>query len=190
MKKIIGMFTVLTLCTCSLSGNAQDDAAAQKAWTDYMTPGDFHKMLAKADGEWKYDLTVWMAPGAPPSKSSGTSVNKMILGGRYQESRESGSFQGMPFEGINILGYDNARKVFVSSWFDNMGTGIIYLEGKWDPATKSINLTGKETDPMTGTERIVKEKVKWLDDNTQVMEMFMVQDGKDFKTMEIKSTRK
>ncbi len=190
MKKLIGLLTLVTLCTSSICGSAQDDAAAQKAFMDFMTPGDFHKMLAKADGEWKFDITIWMTPGAPPVKSSGTSVNKMILGGRYQESRESGSFQGMPFEGINTLGYDNARKVFVSSWIDNMGTGIIYLEGKWDPENKSINFMGKETDPITGTERMVKEKVKWIDDNNQLMEMFTVQDGKDVKTMEIKLTRK
>jgi Protein of unknown function (DUF1579) len=46
----------------------------------------------------------------------------MILGGRYQQSTTKGSFNNMPFEGISLLGYDNAKKVFMNSWVDNMGT--------------------------------------------------------------------
>ncbi len=29
-----------------------DTAAMNKAWAEYMTPGDSHQMLAKADGKW------------------------------------------------------------------------------------------------------------------------------------------
>lgn len=39
-----------------------------KAWMTYMTPGDMHKMLAESEGEWNEDITMWMAPGAPPLK--------------------------------------------------------------------------------------------------------------------------
>ena len=66
---------------------------------DYMTPGSVHQMLAKSDGEWTAETTLWAAPGAPPTKSTGTAVNRMILGGRYQESKNTGNFMGMPFEG-------------------------------------------------------------------------------------------
>ena len=81
-----------------------------KAWQAYMTPGDAHKMIAKSDGQWKAEVTVWMAPGGPPEKSTSTCTNKMILGGRYQQSTHKGMFNGMPFEGISTFGYDNAKK--------------------------------------------------------------------------------
>ena len=168
---------------------AQDDAAT-KAWMAYMTPGEMHQMLAKDDGEWNGEITMWMAPGAPPSKSTTTAVNKMIMGGRYQESKHSGSFMGQPFEGYSLLGYDNAKKIFQSTWIDNMGTGFMHLEGQWDPQTKTINFKGTSVDPSTGKEMQVRETFKWIDDNTQLMEMFMQQDGKEFKSMEIKFTRK
>ena len=186
----------LIICTFLLMGftvqvfaQANQDSA-MKAWMSYMTPGDMHKMLAKDDGQWNEEVTLWMAPGAPPTKSTATVTNKMIMGGRYQESKHTGTMMGMPFEGYGLVGYDNARKVFVSSWIDNMGTGIMFMEGKWDEKTKTINFTGKATDALTGKEIAVRETFVLIDPNKQKMEMFMTQDGKEHKSMEIVFTRK
>lgn len=167
-----------------------DQAAAQKAWMDYMTPGSVHQMLAKADGEWNAETTLWMEPGAQPVKSTASATNKMILGGRYQETRFKGTMMGQPFEGVGVTGYDNAKKTFVSTWHDNMGTGIMYMEGKWDEATKSINFMGKTVDPMTGKDMNVREVYKMIDDKNQSMEMYMTHEGKEYKSMEIKFTKK
>ncbi|HEX9510261.1 MAG TPA: DUF1579 domain-containing protein [Puia sp.] len=169
---------------------AQGDDAAQKAWMAYMTPGPVHKMVAKSDGEWKADLTMWMAPGAAPTTSTASCTNKMILGGRYQESKYTGTFMGMPFEGVGMLAYDNAKKVFVSSWVDNMGTGMMTLEGPWDDNSKSVTLLGKSVDPMTGKDMNVRQVFKIIDDNAQQLDMYMQMNGQEFKTMEIKLTRK
>jgi Protein of unknown function (DUF1579) len=155
-----------------------------------MTPGDAHKMLASADGDWTYESTMWMAPGAPPEKTSGAATNRMVLGGRYQESKFSGTMMGMTFEGFSLTGYDNARKIFQSSWIDNLGTGLMQMEGKMDPATKTIQFNAKMTDPSTGKEVKVRETFAFIDDNTQKMEMFDSRGGKEFKTMEIIFKRK
>jgi hypothetical protein len=97
----------------------------------------------------------------------------------------------MPFEGISTTGYDNAKKTFVSTWVDNMGTGIMIMEGKWDEKTKTLHLKGKQTDPTTGKEMDVRETFTVIDDNTQKMEMFMTPaGGKEYKNMEIVFTRK
>jgi hypothetical protein len=65
------------------------------------------------------------------------------------------------------------------------------LTGLWDAATKTISPTGKMVDPMSGKEVTVRETLKVIDDNTQVMEMFAPgPDGKEYKRMEIKMTRK
>ncbi len=168
-----------------------DSATMMKNWQAYMTPGDVHKMMASWDGTWTSDITMWEKPGAPPTKSTGTTVNKMVLGGRYQESVNTGMMMGMPFEGHGTLGYDNLRKVFENTWEDNMGTGIIKMSGPWDAATKSVTLTGKEMNPMSGTETDMKETFTVVDDNTQMLAMFGPgPDGKEYKMMEIKFTRK
>jgi hypothetical protein len=181
---------LISFLSLSTTSRAQTQSDEQKAWMEYMTPGAVHQMLAKCDGEWSFDMTMWMKPDAPPTTSTGTTVNRMILGGRYQESVHKGTFMGMPFEGRGLLAYDNAKKILQSSWVDNMGTGIMNAEGTWDEGTKSATLTGKSVDPMTGKDMGVKEIFKMLDDDHQVMEMYMVNDGKEFKTMEIKYTRK
>jgi hypothetical protein len=162
-----------------------------KNWQEYMTPGDMHKMLAKSDGEWNGDVTMWMYPGAPEQKSKSSSSNKMIMNGLYQEANHSGDMMGMPFSGKSIVGFDNHLKEFVSTWIDNMGSGVMVMKGPWDDATKTINLKGKMIDPGTKAETAVKETFKIVDDNNQEMEMFvMMPDGKEFKTMNIKYTRK
>ncbi len=170
-----------------------DSATATKAWMDFATPGDMHKMLAKSDGAWNGANTTWMENGAKPMTSTSEATNKMIFEGRYQISEHKGNFMGMPFEGMSITGYDNAKKKFVSTWIDNMGTGIMSMEGEWNASTKSIEFKGKMTDPARpGKDCDVREVYTFVDDNTQKLEMYGPDSktGKEFKTMEITFTRK
>ncbi|MBC7950013.1 MAG: DUF1579 domain-containing protein [Chitinophagaceae bacterium] len=170
---------------------AVDSATMMKSWMEFMTPGEPHAMMAKSNGTWNGEMTMWMEEGGAPQKSMVKSVNTMILGGRYQQSKHTGSFEGMPFEGVATMGYDNAKKMYVSSWVDNMGTGIMNLSGTWDDASKTVTLTGTQTNPATGKDCDIKETFKIVDENTQIMEMWGpdMKTGKQFKTMEIKYTR-
>jgi len=188
MKKIITLLSVFLLLTI-FSSTAQTEAE-MKAWENYMTPGDMHKMLAQAEGEWTEEITMWMDPSAPATKSTATSRIEMIMGGRYQVSKTTGNMMGMPFEGMSLIGYDNTTQLFTSSWVDNFGTGTITMVGSWDAPTKSITLKGKMIDPMTGKEIWSKQVMKFIDNNTQEMEMYDNKNGTETKTMFIKSTRK
>lgn len=168
-----------------------DSATMMKNWNDYMTPAEMHTMIAKYNGKFTAEVSMWMTPDGPPTKSTGIADNKMILGGRYQESYYKGEFNGMPFEGRNILGYDNAKKKFVTTWIDNMGTGVMMYEGTWDEGKKAILFTGKMVDPMTHMECEMRETFTFVDDNTQVMESWCKCKGMpEYKSMEIKYTRK
>jgi len=189
MKKI--MVTLFAACAFATAASAQqmDQEAAMKAWQDYMTPGDVHKMLAKSDGKWTHQSTMWMDPSAPPMKSSGTCMNKMIMGGRYQLSNYTGTMMGKPFEGMGLLGYDNKKQTFTSTWIDNMGTGTMTMEGTWDDATKTISFKGTCVDPMSGQDMPVREEFTIVDDNHHKMEMYQTMGGKENKMMEIVFTR-
>lgn len=189
--RIAAFATIILLLVSKVSLAQMDSAAMMKNMETYSTIGDQHKMLAKFNGTWDTEISIWMAPGAPPYVTKGTAVNTMIMGGRYQETSATGNMMGMPFEGRGVSGYDNAKKIFVSSWVDNMGTGIMNMEGPWDEATKTITLTGKAVDAATLKESKYKETFKIIDDNTQVMTMYVSgPDGKDVKMMEMKYTRK
>ena len=191
MKKISTLLIAFILLTIS-SLTAQTDAE-MKAWENYMTPGEPHKMLAEAAGDWNEEITMWMDPAAPPTKSTATSKIEMIMGGRYQVAKTTGNMMGMPFEGMSITGYDNAKKKFVSTWIDNMGTGIMTMEGDWNASKKAIEFKGKMTDPSRpGKDCDVREVFTFIDNNTQKMEMYGPDSktGKEFKTMEIKFSKK
>jgi len=184
-----------TSSTSTMASNEAmpDSATMMKNWQAYMTPSDVHKMMSSWSGTWDGEVTMWYTPGMPPEKSKSTSQNKMVMGGRYQVSNHTGNMMGQPFEGMSTVAYDNARKVFINTWIDNMGSGIMVLEGPWDEASKSVTMKGKVVDGMSGNgkEMEIRETFKIIDDNTQLMEMFGPgPDGKEFKMMEIKYTRK
>ncbi|MGI9115961.1 MAG: DUF1579 domain-containing protein [Chthoniobacterales bacterium] len=157
-----------------------------------------HKLLAELDGTWDYNVTMWMAPSAPPMKSSGTAVRKSMMGGRYfvmdatgkmKMPGADGKLKDFEFKGHGIEGYDNVKKKFVGTWIDNMGTGIMMSEGDYDPASKSFTYNS-EMEPMPGMKTKVREVVKLADKNHMSFEWYEDRGGQEMKTMQIDYTRK
>jgi hypothetical protein len=168
-----------------------DSATQAKNWQSYMTPGAEHKMIAEAKGTWEAEVSMCMAPGTPEQKATMTTENKMLLGGRYQQSTSKGTMMGMPFEGISTLAYDNHKKQYQSTWIDNMGTGIMVMNGTWDEATKTINFSGRMMNPGTAVEEDVRETFTLIDKDHQLLQMYgKGPDGKEYKTMQIHYSRK
>lgn len=169
-----------------------DSAAMNKAWAEYATVGEPHKTLSNDAGTWTEDLTFWMGPeDKNPQKYTATADIKMILGGRYQEQRHKGKMMGMDFEGISTMAYNNASGEFTSTWIDNMGTGMMIASGKYDEASKSIQLSGEMVDPLTKKLKKFREVMTIVDADTRKMESYDTSpDGKEFKSMEIVMKRK
>ncbi|HUR67068.1 MAG TPA: DUF1579 family protein, partial [Chitinophagaceae bacterium] len=120
-----------------------DSAMMMKVWQENMTISENHKMMAKGNGTWTGEATMWMANGAPPTTSTVTAVTESIYGGLYSQSKQSGDMMGSPFQGVSTMGYDNLKKEFFSTWIDNMGSGVITMTGQYDDAAKKLNLSGK-----------------------------------------------
>ena len=155
------------------------------------TPGAAHKTLDAMVGSWETKASFWMAPGAPPMTSDGTSENRWVMGGRYLEQRFKGSFGGMPFEGLGYTGYDNVKKQYWGTWMDSMSTAIMTTTGTASTDGKTWSFTGSMTDPMTGKDIQVDEKVFVTDADHHTFEMWMPgPDGKSYKSMEIVYSRK
>jgi hypothetical protein len=157
-----------------------------------------HKLLADLAGTWTYTITMWMAPNAPPMKSTGNLVRKPIMGGRYfnvdvtgkmKMPGPDGKLKDFEFKGMSTEGYDNVKQKFVSTWTDNMGTGITLSEGTYDPATKTFTYTS-EMEPMPGMKTKVREVLKVADKNHHNFEWYEDRGGQEVKTMEINYTRK
>jgi hypothetical protein len=184
MKKISLIFGAVLFTAATQNVQAQN-TDPMKAWQDYMTPGPMHKMLAKETGTWEAEVTQWMDPTAPPNKMKATNVVTMSMNGLFQIGNFSTTMMGMPMTGQSIVGYDNAKKVFVLTWFDNLGSGMVRMTGNYDEATKTISMKGTQTDPMTGKDSDIREEIKWHDENSYTMAMYGAgMDGKEMKFME------
>ena len=166
-----------------------DSAAMMKAWMAYAAPGEQHKMLAAQNGVWNEEIKTFMEDGKVDSMKT-VCTNTMVLNGLFQKSTTKGNYMGMPFEGQGTLGYDNASKKWQSTWMDNMGSGMIYMEGDYDDRTKMLSLSGMHTDPITGKESLMRQTIKMIDDKSEYIEMFDTKNGKETKVMEIKLSRK
>ncbi|HZR06532.1 MAG TPA: DUF1579 domain-containing protein [Candidatus Udaeobacter sp.] len=158
-----------------------------------------HKLLSSLDGNWNYTIKFWMNPdpNAKPEESKGTAVRKSIMDGRYCVMDVTGKMEMpgpdskkkvMTFKGHSIEGYDNVKKKFVGAWIDNMGTGIQFSEGTYDPATRTFTYTS-EMEPVPGMKSQVREELKVPDNNHMTLEWYENHGGQEKKTMEINYTR-
>ena len=162
--------------------------------------GENHKLLSSLDGHWDFTVKMWMDgnTSGKPQESKGTAVRTSIMGGRYvtmdvngkmQMPGEDGKMKDVMFKGMAMEGYDNVKKKFVSSWVDNMGTGIEFSEGTYDPATKTFTYTS-EVEAIPGVKTPIREVVKVPDNNHMMLEWYENQGGQEKNTMEINYTKK
>ena len=114
----------------------------------------------------------------------------MIMGGRYLDETYMGTFMGMPFEGHGTMAYDNVQKKYLSTWIDNMGTGIMFGSGTGDAAGTTWTMAADMADPMTGKMTATRSVTKVVDADHMTMDMFGPgPDGKEMKMMSIAATR-
>jgi hypothetical protein len=174
------------------------DAEMMAMMVEFAKPGENHKRLQELVGTWSYAVKWWMSPDAPPMESTGTTVIRSVMDGRYVISEHTGSMQmpgdngkmmDMPFKGMSVEGYDNVKKKYVSSWIDNMGTGIMRSEGTYEPATKTLTYLA-EYEVMPGVKTKARQVIKCVDKDHHTMEYFEDRGGKETKVMEISYARK
>ena len=170
---------------------AMDEKAVMEVYMKAGTPGPEHQELAKMAGSWKLDVTSWMAPGAPPEKSTGTAKFETIFGGRYLRQEMHGEMGGEPFEGMGIEGFDNVSKERFGTWIDSMSTGSSMARGKCAVGAKTCTLKGTMNDPLTGKPCELREVLTRNDDNSFTFDMYGPDpSGKEFHMMQILYTRK
>ncbi len=161
-------------------------------WQEYATPGEGHKALEPLVGNWDYVVTWWETPDSDPQKSSGTSEHKWILGGRFLEETVRGTMMGQEFQGMGLIGYDNAKDTYNDIWMDNMGTGIMSGTGTYDSTGKKFVFTGTLSCPTEDQkEKPYRSVITMVSPNQYTYEMYTTgPDNKEFRTMEIVFTKK
>lgn len=159
---------------------------AMKKMTEAATPGEAHKRLQGIVGNWKTTSSFWMEPGKKPEVSKGSAKHEWILGKRFVRQEYKGKFAGQSFVGQGLVGYDNVKKQYVSTWIDSMGTGVMLAEGSYNAAANQIEMGTKYSCPMTGGDRSGRTVTRFINKNEFVFEMFdKTPDGVEVKVMEI-----
>ena len=124
-----------------------DSAAMMKAMMDYGTLGKMHQMMAKWDGTWNGETTMWEHEGAAPSKINRNCRKHHDTGRPVPELLNTAAMRWeCLLKASSVTGYDNATKQFVSTWVDTWSTGITTMAGPWDEASKTLTITGTMPD--------------------------------------------
>ena len=161
-----------------------EEKMMMEKWDAYMTPGEPHRRMAKAVGDWVFKTRMWHGPGMAPEESTGTARNEMIMDGRYLVQHAEGTVMGMPFVGHGLTGYDNMKKKYQSLWVDNMGTGVMMSEGTCEG--KVCTYYGDSPDVMQGKYKRVRSVAREVSDDEMVFEMYdTAPDGKEWMNFEI-----
>jgi hypothetical protein len=164
-------------------------------WMEYATPGEHHKMLAKAAGTWDVSNVMWEHPGADASEGKATSTITPILGGRYFIEEFEGVFDmgagPMPFTGRNLMGYDNLRGRYFYVWIDSYSTGATMGFGTTDDGGKTVTyMTDHAPNPATGQFERMKSVGREISDDRHEMVFYKESpDGSWWKHMTMVYTR-
>lgn len=155
-------------------------------------PGPRHAELAKAVGTWHGKNKMWMSPETKePMTSECMQTVTSIMDGRFIKIEVKGDMGGMPFHGFGITGFDNVSQKYVSSWIDNMGSGITHGTGEPSSDGKTITFTYNYNCPITKKPAVMREihTHKGPDAFTLTMYGKEPRSGVEFKMMEIEFTR-
>ena len=155
------------------------------------TPGAEHTVLNPLEGTFQATVELWMAPGAKPELSTGTSINTWALGQRFMQTTYTGQFMGEVFHGFGHLGFDKVRGQYVGYWVDSMGTQMMNIStGQASLDGKSITLRRVTKDAITGKDVEMKEVLNIKNENQHEWEMWgHAPDGTYYRQARIAYTR-
>jgi len=157
---------------------------------DLTQPGPEHSQLMKWVGSWDVAFTHAMKEGEPVKHATGTAIFTSAYNGRYIREEYSSEFNDHHFMGTGTTGYDRAAKHFVTTWYDNMGTGIIHLTGTATDEGNIITYLGMMMCSQQKSRVQLRHVTTWESDNSFTITMFHRSAGTERQVMELVYTRR
>lgn len=109
-------------------------------------PGPEHQRLAAFVGNWTFEGDMKPGPMGPGGKMTGTDRIEWLPGNFFVERRFEGKGPMGEMKGLEIMGYDSAKKVHTYTFFDSMGmrgSGTMTLSGTTWTSTGTSDMGGK-----------------------------------------------
>jgi len=200
-SKAFALMIGITICGIPLFAQSKKDSTA----LDYSHPGKYHQLLADLVGEWNFKSRRFSGNPNPDSNQvvqefGGKLVRKSVMNGRFfiEELTGGGTLQIPVQDGkmiedtvrdMTTVGYDNVKKKFVQTFINNhIGSFIIYYEGSYDQATKTIIYEG-EVEVLPGKKWKQYQHFIFHDNDHYTVEYYLERDGKKIKSNERDCTR-
>ena len=190
-RSIIALIALLALNGCHpvvSKAPGPDPIAPQSTdeWAALSEPGASHRLLAPLEGNWTTEMKFWSQPGVGESSSQGKSSFKWIMGGRFLKEEVLGSVLEQTFQGLGLMGYDNAKRRFTTVWVDSFNTGIATAEGTYAADNQKFSFVGSTYDPLINGVKETKSEIDIVNADQFVFRMFdTAPDGREFKSLEI-----
>lgn len=177
--------------TDAKSAPSMDQEKMMKAMEAAGQVTENHKALDYLAGEWNTKTRFWMSAKDKPQESTGKSRFESVFDGKFMKETVEGTAMGRPFQGMAIMGYDNTKKKYVTTWIDNMSTSTFRFEGDSPDMGKTINTSSEFVCPMTGQNKQIRATLKKVSKNKVQYEHYEKDPatGKEFKAMEVVYTR-
>lgn len=170
-------------------------ANQQEAMTqllDYSRPGPNHALLANLVGTWTFqDKTLPFVKGTVVRKSifEGRFFEVAITGGQLQIPIADGKTKLANYQGLEIEGYDNVKKSYVTTSINNhIGSNAAQQIGQYDPQT-SVIIYEWESELVPGVRQKNRKVLHLLDPDHYSEEYYEQQNGHSKKTRELLYTK-
>lgn len=150
-----------------------------------------HEVLEQLVGIWDQKYTMWIRGVDTPLTSEGTSRNAWVLGKRFVLSNSATSpGQTVNSQHLGIYGFDTRTSLYTVFGVDTFGTYSVSATGAYDAKTKTLRLSGENSQP--GRRPTAFRWELTFDSPTQTtLRIFLnVGDGEWFKATEVVSTKK
>jgi hypothetical protein len=160
---------------------AQDDKAAAAPAMPNPKHAE-HDALKPFVGTWT--CNVKMTEGGKTSEMAATETFELLLDGIWLKSTVNSTYQGQPFQGLSLMGFDPKTKKYVGIWADSMTPTAATSELTYDAKTKTWNSKTLSGHGPTRTVLVWKNKDSFVETGYKAGP-----DGKETVVMEITRTR-
>jgi hypothetical protein len=155
-------------------------------WIEMTSPGEQHELLEPLVGDWDCTSRWWDTPDqAEAVESTGSATFSWVMEGHYLQQEYTGTFMGVPFEGLGFVAYDKVAGHYQSVWMDSFSTGMMVDTGQVDETGKVLTFEGSYHDPMSGSVVEMRTVHTIESPDRHVVVMYRTAPGEEFKMGEL-----
>jgi hypothetical protein len=156
----------------ALSQDKSDEPdSAESQVAELHKPGPEHKWLAEDKGEWTLEAKSWSPFGTETTEYSGH-ARVTVLWDRFVREEFTLGEGDQSVRGEGYIGYDNAARLFRSTYILSYGTGMATFTGKRSEDGTTVEFINQEANAEMGTIQ-VRSVYKRTGNESRTKEIFV-----------------